>query len=407
MKKVAIIGGGAGGLMAAITAARNGANVTMFEHNDSVGKKILASGNGRCNISNTSLSENDYFGEHPEFVKTALETFGYARFEKFCRSIGLLLDAKEDGRVYPLSNEARSVVIALESCAHESGVQFVTSQHVASVNAADSLFEISTEDEVFGKYDCVLIATGSEAAPQLGSNDSGYRMAELFGHAILPTYPSLVQLHLQSSIHHKMAGVKSDAEVTLFVNGIKEQKTRGDILFTRYGISGFAILDISRHAAVALQSFSAVDISLNLLPSFDAQRLASQIGQMCSALPKHTVGTLLSGLLPVKTIHHLLDSAKIAVDTPCEEVNTKTVKKLVHRIQNWKFEVTDTHGFKHAEVSGGGISTEEINPQTMESKKIKGLYFAGEVIDIVGRRGGYNLHFAWASGYLAGKAMSS
>ncbi|MEN8147997.1 MAG: NAD(P)/FAD-dependent oxidoreductase [Campylobacterota bacterium] len=405
MNKVAIIGGGAAGLMAALTAAKAGADVTIYEHNRSVGKKILASGNGRCNIINTTAYVNDYFGADPGFARYALESMPFKAFEKFCHSIGLLLDAKDDGRCYPLSNEAKSVVIAFTEAVKEAGVTVFSEHHVANIKKENKQFIVAS-DRTVKKYDKVLIATGSEAAPQLGATADGYDFAKSFAHQIEPPYPSLVQLHIDSELHHKMAGVKTVAEVTLYLNGKPEEKTSGDILFTRYGISGLAILDISQKASSALTEFQHVSVGLNLLPRFNRQALSSQLEKLLNAVPDHTLESALCGMISTKIVPYLLKSAKIEPGRSASQLNTKEVKRLAHQIQDWRFEIIDTHGFKHAEVSGGGVSTSQIDDKTMESKLVDGLYFAGEVLDIVGRRGGYNFNFAWASGMIAGRQLA-
>jgi predicted Rossmann fold flavoprotein len=405
MKKVAIIGGGAAGLMAALTAAKSGADVTIYEHNKSVGKKILASGNGRCNIINTTAFVNDYFGADPGFAAFCLGQMPFASFEKFCQSIGLLLDVKEDGRCYPLSNEARSVVLAFKSAVEEAGVKILAERRVAGISKEGKRFIIDS-DQGNDTFDKVLIATGSEAAPQLGATGDGYDFAIAFGHAIEPPYPSLVQLHIDSAVHHKMAGVKTVAEVTLYLNGKPEEKIAGDILFTNYGISGLAILDISQKASYALQSYQQVTVGLNLLPRFSRQALGSVLERLFASIPNHPLETALCGVIPTKIVPYLLQSARIDPALPASKLGTKEIKKLAHQIQEWRFEINDTHGFKHAEVSGGGVSTAQIDSKTMESRLVDGLYFAGEVIDIVGRRGGYNFNFAWASGMIAGEQLA-
>jgi predicted Rossmann fold flavoprotein len=407
MNNVAIIGGGAAGLMAAITASKSGAAVDLYEHNSGVGKKVLASGNGRCNIINTTSDVSDYFGHHSDFAAFALSHFPFSRFQKFCRGIGLLLDVKEDGRCYPLSNEAKSVVLALETSALESGAKLLTGETVTAIAKTSEGFVISFADSPEKTYDKVLICTGSEAAPQLGGCGDGYAFAKAFGHSVEPTYPSLVQLHIDSPFHHKMAGVKQLSKVTLYIDGKAEEQVKGDILFTRYGISGFAVLDISQKASAALMAHQEVSIGLNLLPDFERQSLASVIAQLCQAVPTHTIATVMSGVISSKIVPHLLQTCNIRAETKAGEITTKTSKSIVHALQQWRFRISGTHGFKHAEVSGGGVSTEEIDPKTMASTRIDGLYFAGEVIDIVGRRGGYNFHFAWASGYIAGKSLAA
>lgn len=405
MKHIAIIGGGASGLMAALFAARSGANVTLYEHNTSVGKKILASGNGRCNIINTNATHADYAGADPQFVTYALKQMNFHYFVKFCHSIGLLLYIKDDGRCYPLSNEAKSVLIALKSAVTEAGVTLLTECTVTALSKGTDGF-IVTSDKDKRRYERVLIATGSEAAPQLGATADGYAFARSLKHEIIPTYPSLVQLHLTSKHPPKMAGVKTVAEVTLLIDGKKETAQTGDILFASYGISGLAILDISQRASYALLHKQRVSLSLNLLPQFDAQTLTNTLEKLFAAIPTQSVQNALCALLPAKIITYLLDDAGIALSARVSTLNPKEIKKLAHLIGEWKFDVSDTHGFKHAEVSGGGVSTAQVNPKTMESKLVEGLYFAGEVLDIVGRRGGYNFNFAWASGMIAGKEMT-
>lgn len=390
-KRTAIIGGGASGLLCAIFCAKKGLSVDLYEQNSKCAKKILASGNGRCNITNKNLSSNDYFSQNPHFVDYALREFGFSAFEKFCQSIGLLLDIKDDGRVYPLSNEAKSVASLLIAYAKNLGIYFYTDSKIIDIK------------NLFNNYDSVVIATGSEAASHLGGNRDGLEFAKAFGHNIVPTYPSLVQLHLNSKIVKKMSGAKVEGEVTLFINNIKEAISSGDILFSDYGASGFAILDISQAASKALVEKARVDISINLLPKFDLQKLSNHINKIATQEQKMTILEILIGLIPIKIASAILEDLDIEASKYGNEIGIKSTKKIANQILNWRFEVSNTHGFRHAEVSGGGVDTTEINPKTFESLKQKNLYFCGEVLDVVGKRGGYNFAFAWASGYLAAK----
>jgi predicted Rossmann fold flavoprotein len=390
-KKTAIIGGGASGLLCAIFCARSGVQVDLYEQNSKCAKKILVSGNGRCNITNKNLSSNDYFSQNPHFVDYALIKFGFSEFEKFCQSLGLLLDAKEDGRVYPMSNEAKSVASLLIAHAKNLGVIFHTDNKISDIK------------KLFNDYSSVVIATGSEAAPHLGGNRDGLSFAEAFGHNIIQTYPSLVQLHLNSKIIKKMSGAKVEGEVTLLIDHKKELTCNGDILFSDYGVSGFAILDISQSASKALMEFLHVSISINLLPKFDLQKLSNHICKIASLEQKMTILEILIGFVPIKIASSILEDLSIEASICGDKINIKLAKKIANQLLNWRFEVTDTHGFRHAEVAGGGVDTSEINPKTFESLKQKNLYFCGEVLDVVGKRGGYNFAFAWASGYLAAK----
>ena len=390
IKKIAIIGAGASGILCAIFCAKQGLHVELYEQNNKAAKKILVSGNGRCNISNTSLHVEDYFGDNISFVKDALESFGFSEFEKFCESIGLILDKKEDGRVYPLSNEAKSVASLLLNYAKKLGVTLHVDTKITDIKKL-------TQD-----YDSVVVATGSQAAQHLGGNRDGLDFAEVFGHNIVPTYPSLVQFHLNSNIAKKMSGAKLNGEVTLLVNNKKDSTCSGDVLFTNYGVSGFAVLDISQRASVALMEYAKVDISVNLLPNFNAQKLSSHISKLSS----FTIIDILSGLIPLKIANGLLEELNINPSTCSADIGTKQIKKIANQMLNWRFEVEETHGFRHAEVAGGGVDTTEINPKTMQSLKQKNLYFCGEVLDVLGKRGGYNFAFAWASAFLAAKDIT-
>ncbi|MBN2894677.1 MAG: NAD(P)/FAD-dependent oxidoreductase [Campylobacterales bacterium] len=405
-RKIAIVGGGAAGLMAAITAAEAGGDVWLFERNSEVGRKILASGNGRCNISNTTLHAGNFFGQNRSFVSDALHAFNFHHFQKFCRSIGLFLQIQPDGRVYPLTNEAKSVKMLFEERCETLHVKICCDAPITRIDTVANTYTLHTQTQEFEGFEALIIATGSEAAPQLGGCDDGMRFAKAFGHEILPTYPSLVGLHLASPYPQALSGVKTTAELTLWIDREAHGTSGGDLLFTAYGISGFAALDLSQGAAYALMQGRSVGVSINLLPQFQTQELASQLGKLTASMRERTIYALLCGLISSKIAPHLLQSCRIDPATPCAGIGTKTLKHLLHTLREWRFEVTQTHGFKHAEVSGGGVSTEMIDPQTMASKRHKGLYFAGELLDVVGERGGYNLHFAWASGYLAAKAAS-
>ena len=393
-KNNAVIGGAASGLVCAIFCAKNGIQVDLYEQNPKCAKKILVSGNGRCNITNTNLTCNDYFSQNPIFMDYALKEFGFKEFEKFCQSIGLLLDVKEDGRVYPLSNEAKSVASLLINYAKNLGVNFYTDTKITDIK------------KLLNEYNAVVVATGSQAASHLGGNDDGLIFAKETGHNIIPTYPSLVQLHLDSKILKKMSGAKIDGEITLFINNQKELTCKGDILFTDYGVSGFAILDISQSASTALMEYSHVSISVNLLPSFSAQKLSSHINALSKSMPDLTISDILAGLIPLKIASGILAELDINPSFNAKNIDMKLSKKIADKMLKWRFKVTETHGFRHAEAAGGGVDTTEISPKTFESLKQKGLYFCGEVLDVVGKRGGYNFAFAWASGYLAARDIA-
>ena len=393
--------------MAAITAKRLNKNlqIDLFDANKSIGKKILASGNGRCNISNSQITSKNYIGENPDFVNYALKEFDFKAFEKFCKSIGLLLDIKESGKVYPLSNEAKSVTNLLELALQELDVRDFLETFINDIEKEGEKFIIRTNEKEFKDYDKVLISNGLGAAPQLNASEIGLDFASKFGHSYNPTYPSLVGLKTENTYNGKLQGVKKECNVSLFVNGNLEQEIFGDVLFTSYGVSGFAILDISQLAVLNLTSYQDVKIGINFFPKINRNDLADQIQALFKTVPNQKAVDILTGIISNKIAPVLLDICKIDLNTKASEINAKQIKAISYQLNQWKLKVIDSQGFGHAEASGGGVRTAEVDNKTYESKLCKGLYFAGEVLDIVGNRGGFNLQFAWASGYLVGKSL--
>ena len=410
MKKVAIIGAGAAGLTASVVLARNNIKVDLFEQNTKNAKKILISGNGHCNITNKFLHKSNYISD-PDFIESILKRFGYHEIERFMNSIGILFSSKEDGRTFPLSYEAKSVVRAYEEALSLLKVTVFNDCKIKSIQK-EKLFSLTCEAshahqaQTFKDYDAVIVATGLLAYPQLGGNADGLHFASAFGHTLIQTYPSLVGLHLNSLTHEELSGVKIDGEVTILIDGFKEKTVQGDLLFTKYGISGLAIFDISQIASKALVNFQNVEISLNLLKDFNTQSLFALILNLCKTLPKNKISTVLAGIIPLKLSLAVLKEIHLDPDCEALHVNTKLIKTLINKLQNWKFKVTDTHGFSHAEVCGGGVDTREIDKKTFESKKLKALYFVGEVLDVLGERGGYNFQFAFTCGVLCAEAIA-
>ncbi len=405
--KIAIIGAGAAGIIAAITAKRINKNIhiDLFDANKGIGKKILASGNGRCNISNSNITTANYIGENPDFVNYALKQFTFNDFEKFCKSVGLLLDIKETCKVYPLSNEAKSVVNLLHETLESLDVNIIFETRIIDINKDNEKFELISEEKSFKDYDKVLISSGLAAAPQLKATEDGMNIANKFGHSSNITYPSLVGLQTDFELSTKVQGVKKEALVTLYVDGQKENEIFGDLLFTKYGLSGFSILDISQYAVPPLEYYQNVQLAVNLFPNQNRNEVLGMIESLFKSLPTQSAVLLLTGVVSNKLAPVIFEINKIDKESLAKNINAKQIRAIVNILTNWRFKVTGTQGFQHAEASGGGIRTDEVDNKTYESKKCKGLYFAGEVLDIVGNRGGFNLHFAWASGYLAGKSL--
>lgn len=387
-KRVAIIGGGASGMVVAIVAAQNGMHVELFEKSAKVGRKILATGNGRCNISNQKISIENYHGHHPYFVKEALNRF---EAKKFFSKLGLEMVEGSNGRLYPMSLQSSSVVDFLYYKVKQLGVLVHLSCEVNDIKPIGDIFRLDEKE-----FDAVVIATGSLAMPTLGSSESGYKFARFVGHGIEKPFASLVQLVSNDSMVTEASGVKLDADLEIFVDAKPKMSVRGDLLFTNYGLSGSAILDISRTASFALSKGREVKIEIDLMPDMSNEGLKSMLLKRAKLdLP---IELWLNGIVHKKLIKLLnISNANI---------NTKTIHKLAYAIKNLTVKIDATKGTKSCEVMAGGVSTKDINPKTMESNLLNGLYFCGEVLDIDGDCGGFNLHFAWASGYLAGKSLS-
>ncbi len=395
-----IIGAGASGLVASIVASRRGKSVTILEQQTKVGRKILASGNGKCNITNRTISPTRYHSHNPTFISEVLKEYPYAIVEKFFTSIGLPLVETQEGKVFPLSMQASSVVELLLYEAQSLGVEIICDTKVTDICQTSRHFQLETTQ---GDYRAskILLATGSVAAPQLGGSNDGYALATKLGHSLIKRHPSLVQLCSQEPWVKQCAGVKITGVATLYANGVYITQKQGDLLFTPYGISGLAILDLSREVSSRLAQYDYCELSLDLMPTYTKEQLTTLLLSQIHPTSHKPLTLWLQGFLNKKLIHTILSHAKTKVTTE-GELNRKAINQLVHTIKNLKLSLSDTKGFRGAEVATGGIDTTEVTPQTMESKLIPNLFFSGEILDVDGDRGGFNFHFAWVCGLRVG-----
>jgi len=403
MVDMIVVGAGAAGLVASITAARAGHKVTLLEQNNKIGKKILVSGNGKCNIDNKYISLSRFHGQNPDFIEKILKGYGVEIVEKFFTSIGLELIEGKEGKMFPMSLQASSVVELLEYEAKRAGVQILCDSTVTSISKEADTFTVETSQ---GTKTCkkLLLASGSTAAPQLGGSNSGYAFATKMGHSLIPRHPSLVQLCSEETWVKACAGVKVSGIAQLYANGEYITEKKGDLLFTNYGISGLAILDLSREVSTRLANFDYCELNLDLMPELSKEKLTNLLLNRLTEGSDKPLAIWLQGVLNKKLIHIIIEQSKCKVKTE-RELNRKEIGKLVYTIKNLKLSINDTKGFKGAEVATGGINTTEVNPQTMESKLVPNLYFAGEILDVDGDRGGFNFHFAWVSGLRAGNNL--
>ncbi|MCV6607514.1 MAG: NAD(P)/FAD-dependent oxidoreductase [Campylobacterales bacterium] len=391
---LAVIGGGASGLISAIVSARNGAKVTIFEQNNKLGKRILATGNGRCNISNQKISFSNFYSSDLTVVKNLLSKFSTKDCIDFFRSIDLEIVEGDNSKLFPMSLQASSVVDLLEFECHRLEVNVLLDTPVKSIKKEKQGFTVNNK-----KFDKVVLATGGLSASHLGSGEGGYEIARSLGHTIRPTYPSLVQLISKESTKTS-SGVKVVGNIRVLIDNQEKTSKTGDILFTDYGISGSAILDVSRIASKALFHNEKVEVVINLLPNFSKEKLKNFLQSRVDRSKNQELSIWLEGILNKKLIKTVLKQTGFE-KKKVSDLKTKDIQTLIFAIQNIKLTITDTKGFKNSEVTAGGVSTKEINPKTFESKIVKDLYIVGETLDVDGDCGGYNLHFAWGSGLIA------
>lgn len=405
--KIAVIGAGASGIIASIVAKRTNPDieVDLYDKNDKIGKKLLITGNGRCNISNENITKNDYFGTDKNFVDFALKQFTKYDLIRLFESFGVVLTTQEDGKIFPLSNEAKTVVRSLENTLISSGVNINLNISIEEITKNSDKFVLTLYSRNSCEYDRVIIATGLNAYDQLGATDDAIKFAKSFDHQIIKTFESLVGLKTDFTYKKELFGVKKEALISLYIDGVKRSEIFGDLLFTNYGLSGLAILDISYQASLALADHKKVEIEANLFGY--KSEMSNKIERVFAHNPDQLSLDLLANFVGYKLSLIAHKVQKINLEKTAKELTKKDIKSLVFQLSRFRFVITETNGTKHAEVMAGGVATKDIDPKTYESKLVKNLYFVGEALDIVGKRGGYNLHFAWASGALAGKAIAS
>ncbi|HOP57595.1 MAG TPA: NAD(P)/FAD-dependent oxidoreductase [Bacillota bacterium] len=397
-KNITVIGGGASGVMAALAAAEDGASVTLLERNSRIGKKLLATGNGRCNYTNENLTADDY--NHPDFVKHGLAQFSSTDTLVFFKNLGIDPKYEEEGKVFPRSEQASSFLDIFLYELDRRGVNIVTDAYVQNIVAKKNGFLIFLADGTSYKADKVIISTGGKAMPKSGSEGSGYVIAQSLGHTITDVFPALTKLKIDSPYLKQLDGVKFPGAVELFADNVSLQKEKDDILFTKYGISGPAIMQLSRKANEALAKKQKTEIKVSIIDTLSKRDIAKR---MDSSMDK-PVDYSLIGLVNKRLIAALLKEAGVEKQNALvSSLRDDTRNKIIDLLFDWRFPVKGSMGFDDAQVTAGGVSCEEIDPNTMESKLVKGLYFTGEIMDIDGKCGGYNLQWAWTSGYLAGE----
>ncbi len=402
--KVAVVGGGAAGIMAAIAASYKGADVTILEKNARVGKKILATGNGRCNLTNVNLSEAGYHGKNPVFAGGALAKFDVGKTIGFFERLGVAHKVEEGGKVFPVSDQASSVLDVLRYELDRVGVQTLCEAAVSSIRIKERRFLIGFQNGEELPADRVILATGGKAAPNLGSNGSGYALAKSLGHSIVEPFPALVQLKLAAAFFKQIQGVKFTGEAGIVANNESVGKASGEILFTEYGASGPPVLALSRKAGECLQKGQAAWLKLTLINTCDREELVRYLNKRFAAGPEKELVFSFVGYINKRLIPVILREAGIAdIKKPAGRVSPGECRDIANILQDWRFLIKGSTSWPAAQVTAGGVDVSQINGDTLESKIVPNLYFAGEVIDIDGDCGGYNLQWAWSSGFVSGQ----
>ena len=401
-KRVGIIGGGASGLTAAIAAGRAGAEVTVIEHTDRVGKKILSTGNGRCNLTNRRMDAECYRSDQSGFPMQVIGGFGVDDTLRFFEGLGIV-PKDRNGYIYPASDQAASVLDVLRWEVQALGTRVNLSCQVQKIEMAKKGgFKVHT-DQGSWLFDSLIIAAGSKAAPSTGSDGSGYVLAASLGHRIIKPLPALVQLRCQGNLYRQMAGIRTDARVALLTNGREKASDRGELQLTDYGLSGIPVFQISRYAARALENKERVEVIVDFLPDWKDEETLGLLKQRAAMLKEKPAGELFTGMLNRKLAQALLKLASISPEQRSGELSGKQLAKLKEQLKSYKAIVMSVNPFANAQVCSGGVDTRQVDSGSLESLLMPGLYFAGEILDVDGICGGYNLQFAWSSGMIAGK----
>lgn len=398
--RIAIIGAGAAGMAAAIEAAASGNNqILLFEQQARVGRKLLATGNGRCNLSNRYANPNRYHGTNPDFVLPALKAFPVDAVLEFFQTLGLYTVTEAGGRIYPYSDQANSVVDVLRFALNRQNIQLLTATEIVSVKKQADCFRLKDQNGTLWESERLIVTCGGAAGTKLGGGLSGYQLLRSLGHHCTKLLPSLVQLKTETELVKALKGVRANASLRLTLHDSLLAVAAGEVQFTDYGISGPAVFDLSRTAASTEQSV----LHLDLLPDYPQEELLSALCIRISRFPTLQAEDLLTGILHNRLGRMLVKACGVKLNAPLTGLSWKDLTAVVALCHDLQLRVTGSMGMEGAQVTAGGIVTQEFNPNTLQSRIVPGLYAAGELLDIDGDCGGFNLQWAWSSGLLAGQ----
>jgi len=398
---VAVVGGGAAGLMAAISAAQHGGEVTLLEGSPRLGTKILMSGGTRCNVTHDFVSADDYYGGSRNVIARLLREFSHEDAARFFQDdLGVDLKREDTGKLFPASDDAQTVLDALLTRASELGVVILTGRRVTAIAPG---FVLTTAAGPIEAQRAIL-TTGGLSFPGTGSDGTGYALAQSLGHMLTTTTPALTPLTARGGgMHERLRGVTLDVALTVRVAGKKAWTGAGSFLFTHFGYSGPVVLDASRHVA---RADGPVTVQASFLPGLSAEAFEAELLAEADREPRRSALSALRARLPESLAWELVAFAAVPPDRALGQLRREERRALAHAVCEYELPVTGVMGYKKAEVTAGGVPLAEVDPRTMESRVAPGLYLAGEILDVDGRLGGYNFQWAWSTGHVAGRAAA-
>jgi len=404
---IAIVGGGSAGMVAAIVAAQAGARVLLLERLGRIGKKLLATGNGRCNLTNLAAGDPlHYHGRDPSFPVPALAAFPPERTLAFFADLGIVPRIEDGGQVYPWSNQAAAVLDVLRLELERRAIPVRTEFAVTAIERRGRRFQLRSASGATVLASRVILTSGGCASPFLGSDGSGYALARNLGHALVPPFPVLVPLKLASPRLGTVQGLKWTGGATILDGRDPVHREEGEFLFTAYGISGPAIFRLGRSAGDLLATGKPPTLQLDLFPETSPEQLAARLLERRDNHPERSLEAGFTGMLPRRLAAALLRDSGLDPRLPAGSLSPDTASRLASGLKGWSFPVTGTMGWDQAQVTAGGVDSSGVDPLTLESRIVPDLYFAGEVLDVDGDCGGFNLQWAWASGTVAGQAAA-
>ncbi len=399
MFDIGIVGAGASGLVCAVTAKRKNPDlkVAVFESMPRVGKKILATGNGRCNLSNENAEDHEYYNK--DFAQTVIDKYNVSYTLKFFSSLGLFTYSDSEGRIYPLSNSAGSVLDALRFECDNLGVTVFTDEKISRIiKKADGTFILNGLHSVKK----LVLACGGKASPAQGSDGSGYELLKSLGHTIVKPLPALVQLTSDNKIIKSFKGLRAKGSITLFAGDEKAGETCGEILFTEYGLSGIASMDAQRILCDSLQK-AKCSVMIDFIPSLTVEEIKNAVIRKRNSNPSLKCENLLSGLVPKKIGQGFIKCVYVKNDAPAVSIDDNTAERIAYLMKNFRIYLTGSKGFENAQVTRGGADINEFNKASLQSLIHKNLYCCGEILNVDGGCGGFNLQWAFSSGFCAGE----